>query len=153
MRDFHYSLLRSHGFVLGPRDPNMNTAFKGQFMVSEQYPPGYSQPDGMGGDGVWCIVGDDYDTLLAEAVTFHELEGSTLKDWENETAPSIEYVVETEPDQVNVVFADGTKVWIERQAGRIRVHCFDTEHETPVNVEIEPQLIRVDADEYRLELT
>lgn len=50
MRDFHYSLLRSHGFVLGPRDPNRNKDFEGKFMVAEPMDDG------------WCIVGDDYET-------------------------------------------------------------------------------------------
>lgn len=64
--------LEAMGFIVGERDPNMNTAFTGAFMVAEPYEPGYTQPDAMGGDGVWCIVGDDLGHLIEDAGSFWE---------------------------------------------------------------------------------
>lgn len=61
--------LQAAGFVVGPRDPNMNRAFKGQYMVAEPYEAGTIQDDAEGGDGVWCIVGDDIIVLLREAIS------------------------------------------------------------------------------------
>ena len=62
--------LQAAGFVVGKRDPNMNRAFAGRFMVAEAYEPGTTQDDAQGGDGVWCIVGDDMATLVREAFSF-----------------------------------------------------------------------------------
>lgn len=66
------ALLDSFGFIVGERDPAMNTNFAGRFMVCEPYESGHSQPDGSG--GIWCVVGDDLDMLMIEAVEFFELE-------------------------------------------------------------------------------
>lgn len=66
------ALLDDFGFIAGDRDPAMNTSFAGRFMVCEPYEDGQSQPDGSG--GVWCVVGDDLDMLMTEAVEFFELE-------------------------------------------------------------------------------
>lgn len=62
--------LQAAGFVVGKRDPNMNRAFAGRFMVAEAYELGTMQDDAQGGDGVWCIVGDDMATLIREAFSF-----------------------------------------------------------------------------------
>lgn len=64
------SRLQAAGFVVGRRDPNMNRAFAGKFMIAEGYEPGTTQDDAQGGDGVWCIVGDDIATLTREAFYF-----------------------------------------------------------------------------------
>ena len=64
------SRLKREGFRVGARDPKMNTDFAGAFMVAEHYEDGYTQPDGMGGDGVWCIVGDDLNELVTTAADF-----------------------------------------------------------------------------------
>lgn len=62
--------LEDRGFIIGERDPNMNTAFAGRFMVAEPYEAGHTQPDGMGGDGVWCVVGDDLAHLIETSADF-----------------------------------------------------------------------------------
>lgn len=60
--------LEGYGFIVGVRDPLMNTDFSGAFMVAESYEPGHTQQDGSG--GVWCVVGDDLDELVAIAFDF-----------------------------------------------------------------------------------
>ena len=60
--------LERMGFIIGPRDVNMNRAWTGAFMVAEAYDPGHCQDDGRG--GVWCIVGDDLNKLIADAASF-----------------------------------------------------------------------------------
>jgi len=62
--------LKAAGFVVGPRDPNMNRAFEGKYMVAEPYEAGTIQDDAQGGDGVWCLVGDDITVLLREAISY-----------------------------------------------------------------------------------
>lgn len=62
--------LEAAGFIVGKRDPAMNTAFTGQFMVSEEYDEGHTQPDGSG--GIWCIVGDDLNALIETASQFYD---------------------------------------------------------------------------------
>lgn len=148
MSDFHFDLLRAHGFIVGPRDPNMNKAFEGRYMVAEAYEKGHEQDDAQGGDGVWCIVGDDMDKLTAEAVWFFELTADKLHDWDGIDPDPIGYVLTKEDDQINATFSNGTKVWIEKQDGRIRVHCFDPKRDEPVNIEIYDTHIEVDNEEY-----
>lgn len=146
MSDFHFDLLKQHGFVVGPRDPNMNKAFEGQYMVAEAYEKGHEQFSADG--GVWCIVGDDYNELLASAVSCHELAFDQLHDWDGIDPDPMGYVITKEDEQVNVTFENNTKVWIEKQDGRIRVHCFDPRRDEPVNIEIYPDHIEVDNEEY-----
>ena len=62
--------LEKMGFVIGKRDPNMNRAFAGRYMVAESYDAGTIQDDAQGGDGVWCIVGDHLEGLITEAAQF-----------------------------------------------------------------------------------
>lgn len=62
--------LQDAGFIVGKRDPNMNRAFGGRYMVAEHYPAGTIQDDAQGGDGVWCIVGNDMAALLRDALSF-----------------------------------------------------------------------------------
>jgi len=57
--------LQKHGFVIGARDRNLNTAFSGKYMVAESYPPGTISRDGS--DGPWCVVGDHLETLIETA--------------------------------------------------------------------------------------
>lgn len=65
-------LLESYGYIVGPRDPNMNTNTAGEFMVSEPYPPGYTQESGAG--GIWCMVGDELEELMTAAIDNFDLE-------------------------------------------------------------------------------
>jgi hypothetical protein len=44
--------------------------------------------------------------------------------------------------------AEGGHVWIEFEAGRVRVHCYCRGVDEPVNVEIYPDRIEVDAVDY-----
>jgi hypothetical protein len=57
--------LLSRGFIIGKRDPRLNQAHKGKYMVAEDYKLGTHTE--VGHDGVWCIVGDDLDKLIIEA--------------------------------------------------------------------------------------
>ncbi|NKX37321.1 hypothetical protein HGG70_05155 [Rhodobacteraceae bacterium R_SAG4] len=61
--------LQSNGLYLAPRDEDINTRFEGEWQITEHYTPGYSQPDGKGGDGIWAIVGDDPEALIEEAIS------------------------------------------------------------------------------------
>lgn len=59
-------LLRAYDFVVGDRDPKLNTAHAGAFMVAEQYTPRLTMTKDAG-NGPWCIVGDDLIALVDEA--------------------------------------------------------------------------------------
>lgn len=60
--------LRSWGFIVGPRDPRLNTDYQGAFMVAEAYDEN-QLPTRDGRNGPWCIVGDNYPSLVLEAYT------------------------------------------------------------------------------------
>ncbi|MBW3243266.1 hypothetical protein KUV57_11215 [Epibacterium sp. DP7N7-1] len=64
-------VLRSFGWVVGDRDPKMNSNFDGSYMVVEdEYSPDYpGQTDGSDGDGIWCLVGNDLSELVDEALS------------------------------------------------------------------------------------
>lgn len=66
--EFIRQKLERHGFVIGDRDRNLNSAFSGRYMVAEAYEPGTRTRDA--GDGPWCIVGDDLALLIDEAGSF-----------------------------------------------------------------------------------
>lgn len=55
--------LRSWGFVVGTRDPRLNTEYEGTFMVAEEYEES-QLPTRDGRNGPWCIVGNDYPALV-----------------------------------------------------------------------------------------
>lgn len=59
-------LLEKAGFTVGARNPHLNTAFKGCFMVVEPYDES-ELPTEDGRNGPWCIVGDNLDALIVEA--------------------------------------------------------------------------------------
>lgn len=61
--------LMVRGFIIGPRDPQLNTDFPGKFMVSQAYTEA-DLPTKGGSDGPWCIVGDDLNLLVDEAYEF-----------------------------------------------------------------------------------
>ena len=63
-------------------------------------------------------------------------------DDEDDTKP-VSYSVTQDPEAVNIDFETGHKVWIELEAGRIRVHCFHPGEDEPVNVEIYSDRIEV----------
>ena len=60
------SRLREWGFVVGKRDPRINTRFEGSFMVVESHEES-ELPTEDGRNGPWCIVGDDLAALVREA--------------------------------------------------------------------------------------
>lgn len=134
MFDFNFSLLKAHGFEVGPRTPDAHSPFPGCFMV--RYTDDY------------LIVGDDLDELVAEAVLHFELQADELHDWEGIDPEPARYVTTKEDDQVSLTFEDGTTVWVEKQEGRIRVHCFCAAKDEPVNVEIYGDRIEVDLSDY-----
>jgi len=55
--------LRSWGFTVGARDPRLNRAYAGQFMVVEWHTED-ELPTWDGRDGPWCVVGDNLDALI-----------------------------------------------------------------------------------------
>lgn len=59
-----------------------------------------------------------------------------LFNWNNIRQPSTTYDLETKPDAINIDFKDGESIWIEREHGRILVHCYNPAQDKPVNVEI-----------------
>jgi hypothetical protein len=68
-RSYKQAHLESYGFEVGARNPQLNTNYPGQFMVTE----GYDQselPTADGSNGPWCITGDDLDELITEAYDF-----------------------------------------------------------------------------------
>lgn len=58
--------LKRWGFVVGERDPRLNRAFAGAFMVAESYEDSQAPTDS-GRDGPWCIVGDNLTALVEQA--------------------------------------------------------------------------------------
>jgi hypothetical protein len=65
-------LLRVKGFHVGHRDPGRNQAFEGRYMVAELLEAGAEYPTQTAGED-WCVVGNDIDQLIQEAVNFFEL--------------------------------------------------------------------------------
>ncbi|MCG7629047.1 hypothetical protein MHM88_14645 [Epibacterium sp. MM17-32] len=132
------ALLKQHGFIVGERDPNAKTPFPGKWMV--YYPDDY------------LIVGEDLVKLVDEAFGHFDLTGAELKDWQEEDGgPSAFYGIDTEADRIDIVFTSGESIWIERQDGRIRVHCFHAKNDAPVNVEIYGDRIEVDRHDHDVE--
>lgn len=62
--------LRKHGFIIGIRDARLNRAFKGSYMVTEQFTEPLTPTDD-GRNGPWCIVGDDINNLINLAFHYH----------------------------------------------------------------------------------
>lgn len=61
------AILNAHGIALSERDPNMNSAYEGKFMCSEEYPEGHTQRS-MGDTGsYWCFVGNSAEELVEAA--------------------------------------------------------------------------------------
>ena len=58
--------LEGMGFIVGEREPRLNTDWPGAFMVTGSYEES-QLPTADGTNGPWCIVGDDLDALIAEA--------------------------------------------------------------------------------------
>lgn len=71
--------LKGLGWTVGPRDPRVNTAFAGQYMVCQPHEP-HELPTRDASQGPWAVVGDDLADLVCEAWTF-------INDHELETAP------------------------------------------------------------------
>lgn len=132
MRDYNHILLKSFGFVVGRRDPDVKPEFEGAWMVVDQP---FTTEMLMDGD-YWAVVGDDLDALCAEAISFFELVPNQLHDWQGIDPDPLHYVLTQEDDQIAVTFEDDTVVWIEKEDGRIRVHCYRPGQDEPMNVEI-----------------
>ncbi len=60
-------VLQSYGFVVGDRDPRLNTDYPGSKMVVEAHDES-ELPTQDGRDGPWCIVGDDLPAPVEEAI-------------------------------------------------------------------------------------
>lgn len=138
MLDFKTMLLRKHGFIVGDRDPNVPTPLPGRYMV--HYPDDY------------CIVGDDLTALVDEAVLHFDLPSlDQLHDWQGIDPEPKDYVMERGDERIDIAFETGEHVWIEKQDGRIRVHCFHPGNDAPVNVEIYGDRIEIDRHDHDAE--
>jgi hypothetical protein len=58
--------LKSYGWLIGDRDPRLNTDYAGAFMVCEPFDDS-EVPTRDGSNGPWCVVGDDLDALIDTA--------------------------------------------------------------------------------------
>lgn len=65
--------LKAAGLIVGGRDPNMNRAFEGRFMVCEPLNPGDPYPTDDASDGRFCLVGDDLEALAITAAAHLDL--------------------------------------------------------------------------------
>lgn len=63
------SFLRGYGFIVGDRDPRLNTNYTGKFMVVEAHEES-ELPTEDGSDGPWCVVGDNLTTLVDQGYEF-----------------------------------------------------------------------------------
>jgi hypothetical protein len=61
--------LETLGYVIGDRDPRLNTNFIGAYMIVDDDYKDYKLPTRDGSNGPWCIVGDDLDELIEHAFT------------------------------------------------------------------------------------
>lgn len=59
-------MLGDLGFIVGDRDPRLNMAFTGKFMVAEKYEDSQLPTDDAQ-YGPWCIVGDNLEELVETA--------------------------------------------------------------------------------------
>jgi len=64
--DARIRALRNAGFTVGDRDPRINRAFVGAFMVAEAHDES-ELPTDDGSDGPWAIVGDNLEALIIQA--------------------------------------------------------------------------------------
>lgn len=58
--------LVDRGWIIGERDPRLNTDFRGQFMVAEPYEE-CELPTRNAANGPRCIVGDNPDEFIESA--------------------------------------------------------------------------------------
>jgi len=63
----HIEKLKGMGWLVGDRDPGMNRAHQGKYMVAEPLEEGDPYPTDDASDGRFCIVGDDLSALAKEA--------------------------------------------------------------------------------------
>lgn len=62
--------LAHYGFIIGPREPKLNTDHLGVFMIAEHLDAWDGEPTKDGANGPWCIVGDDLAVMIEEAHQF-----------------------------------------------------------------------------------
>lgn len=67
--EFMRGYLTALGFTIGKRDPRVNTAYSGQFMVIEIHEES-ELPTKDGSNGPWAVVGDDLGVLIKTAYNF-----------------------------------------------------------------------------------
>lgn len=68
-----YNVLLRLGLTVGLRDPQRNTDFPGAFMVAQPLESGEPATTRNASDGGgYCIVGDNLDELIAEAIDYFE---------------------------------------------------------------------------------
>lgn len=65
-RDDRLKLLAEYGWIVGKRDPRLNTDYAGEFMVCEPFEE-CEVPTRDGSNGPWCVVGDDLEKLIVDA--------------------------------------------------------------------------------------
>ncbi len=77
--------LERRGYIVGVRNPQINTNFAGSFMVCEN-PEGHDLPTEDGSNGPWCIVGDNLTKLVNEAflVALDIYKPKYVSDWDSD---------------------------------------------------------------------
>lgn len=63
------AFLKSRGWIVGKRDPRLNTDFPGSQMCCEPFED-HEVPTRDGRNGPWCVVGDDLPSLVNQAFDF-----------------------------------------------------------------------------------
>lgn len=63
------AFLEKYGWVVGARDPRLNTDYPGAFMAVEPHEQS-ELPTRDGSNGPWCVVGDDLPALIDTAYDF-----------------------------------------------------------------------------------
>jgi hypothetical protein len=93
--------LKSFGFTVGDRNPDLNTDFQGAKMVVEATVDDigdYDLPTADGSDGPWCVVGDDLNDLVDRAMDDYLL---SLADSHNQIAEKWEAVQKLPLDELD----------------------------------------------------
>lgn len=63
----------------------------------------------------------------------------------------IPYTIKVKERAIFIRFDDERSIWVEYEDGEIRVHCYDAESDSPLNVNISEDVVTVDSHDYDIE--
>lgn len=72
MPEGNKELLEYQDFIVGERDPRVQTEFDGKYMVAQKYDD--CEIENPHNGDFWCVVGDDLNALMEEAIRDFQLE-------------------------------------------------------------------------------